>query len=269
MYPIKHGVRRPALRYHGGKWMIAKWIISHFPEHRIYVEPYGGAGSVLLRKEPCYSEVYNDIDGEVVSFFRILRERGPELQEALRLTPYARSEYVAAQKPTDDALESARRLVIRSFMGYGSDSIKGGSGFRANANRNGTVPAHDWKNYADCMSHLVERMRNVLIENRPALEIIAQQDGPKTLFYVDPPYVHATRTGSKRYRFEMDDAEHIKLAAVLRACQGAVVLSGYDSEMYNGLYAGWKRIEKPTFADGGRPRTEVLWIKPSLSTSEH
>ncbi len=261
MYPIKHGVRRPALRYHGGKWMIAKWIISHFPPHRIYVEPYGGAGSVLLRKEPCYSEIYNDIDDEVVNLFRILRERGADLKEALRLTPYSREEYKLAMEPAEDPLESARRLVIRSFMGYGSDSIKGGSGFRANAHRKGTVPAHDWKNYADAMEHLVARLRNVLIENRPALEIIKQQDSADTLFYIDPPYLHETRTKAKRYRFEMDDHEHIKLALALNELKGMVVVSGYDSPLYRKLYAGWKRVEKPTFADGGRPRKECLWIK--------
>ena len=139
-------VGRPILRYHGGKWMLAPWIISHFPEHRTYVEPFGGAASVLLQKPRTYSEVYNDLDGEIVNLFRVVRDNGAALIEKLKLTPFARQEYRLSFETCDDALEQARRTVIRSFMGFGSNALARGikSGFRGNSSRSGTTPAHDW-----------------------------------------------------------------------------------------------------------------------------
>ena len=114
---------RPILRYHGGKWILAPWIISHFPPHRVYVEPFGGAASVLLRKPRSYAEVYNDLDREIVSLFRVARERGEELRRALELTPFARQEYLEAWHPSDDPLEQARRTVIRAYMGFASAAV--------------------------------------------------------------------------------------------------------------------------------------------------
>src|SRR5947207_30368 len=130
-------VERPMLRYHGGKWMLAPWIISHFPNHRVYVEPFGGAASVLLQKSRCYAEVYNDLDSEIVNLFTIVRERGPELASALELTPFARDEYKHSFEIHPDPLEQARRTVIRSYCGFGSNSLCRSvkSGFRSNSNR--------------------------------------------------------------------------------------------------------------------------------------
>ncbi|MYE01106.1 MAG: DNA adenine methylase, partial [Alphaproteobacteria bacterium] len=142
---------RPALRWHGGKWRLAPWIIDHMPEHRVYVEPYAGAASVLLRKPRAYSEVYNDLDGEVVGLFRILRDpvQAARLAELLELTPYARSEFEAAYAACTCPVETARRLVVRSFQGFGADGHNAdvATGFRSSATRNGTTPAHDWRNY--------------------------------------------------------------------------------------------------------------------------
>lgn len=163
-------IKRVALRYPGGKYKQAREITSHFPEHRIYNEPYGGAASVLLRKRRSYAEVYNDIDGEIVNFFRVLRDRGAELQAALRLTPYARFEFDQSYEPVSDELEQARRTVVRSFMGFGPGATKGNStGFRSFPRKQSTSPASDWKNYPNCMPALVERLQGVVIENRPAL----------------------------------------------------------------------------------------------------
>jgi len=114
---------RPLLRYHGGKWILAPWIIKHFPSnHRVYCEPFGGAASVLLQKRPCYAEIYNDLDSEVVNLFCIVRDRGSELREALRYTPFSRIEFELSYETTDDEFERARRMVVRSFMGFGTQN---------------------------------------------------------------------------------------------------------------------------------------------------
>jgi len=257
---------RPVLRWHGGKWLLAPWIISHFPTHQVYVEPFGGAGSVLMRKARSYAEIWNDLDGDVVNLFRVLRSgRANELVQALRLTPFARDEFNEAYEPTEDPMERARRLVVRSFMGFGSNghNIKARTGFRANSNRRGTTPTHDWVNYPDSLAMVVRRLQGVTIENRDAPEVMRQHDARTTLHYVDPPYVMATRSDERAdYAHEMDDADHGSLLKALRGLDGMVVLSGYPNPLYDGALSDWLRVERDALADGARPRTEVLWINP-------
>ncbi len=268
--------QRPALRYLGGKWRLAPWIIGHFPPHRVYVEPFGGAASVLLRKPRAYAEIYNDLDGSVVSFFEVLRDpnMARRLVDAVRMTPFARSEFNGAYVPSDDPVEAARRLLVRSYMGHGSNGTHPGqrTGFRANSNRSGTTPAHDWANLPPHMSAITERLMGVVIENRPAQSLIARFDGPDTLFYVDPPYLHSTRSGRRHgtdlhccYRHELTDADHADLLAALETVAGAVILSGYPHPLYEHALTGWKRVERPAHADGARSRTEVLWLNPAAS----
>lgn len=253
-------ILRPALRYHGGKYMIASWIISHFPDHKVYVEPFAGAASILLRKPRSYAEIYNDLDGEIVNVFKVLRDHGKRLKKMLELTPFSREEYFASYGQTEDPIERARMTIIKSFMGFGSDSIKNKSGFRSNSNRSGTTPAHDWKNYADKISMLTERLGGVVIENLPAEMIIKRFDTPQTLFYIDPPYLHSTRTKAKRYKYEMTDEDHIRLAGQLKSVKGKVIISGYASSLYDELYRDWHREEKMTFADGAKKRKECIWL---------
>lgn len=262
------------LRYHGGKWILAPWIIAHFPPHRIYIEPYGGAGSVLLRKPRSYAEIYNDLDGEIVNVFRVARDRGDDLRRALELTPFARDEFLLSYEPSDDPLEQARRTIARSFMGFGSATVCGKvSGFRANSNRSGTTPAHDWRNYPDSLPAIIERLRGVVIEHRDAVEVIRQHDGPATLHYIDPPYHHDTRARGdknsvKAYKHEMSDDQHRDLAAVLKNLQGMVVLSGYRCPLYDELYAGWPRIDRAAHADGASDRVESLWLSPNVRANQ-
>lgn len=259
--------KRPVLRWHGGKWLLAPWILEHLPQHRVYVEPFGGAASVLLRKSRSYAEVYNDLDGTVVNLFRVLRsERSSELIDVLRLTPFARDEFALAYEPATDPVEAARRLVVRSFMGFGSNGHNRSTGFRANSNRSGTTPAHDWANYPDALALIVQRMRGVVVENRDALEVMATHDGPETLHYVDPPYVFDTRADlSKDYAHELTDDDHRALLVFLKTLKGKVVLSGYPSAIYDDALADWRRIERPALADGARERIEVLWKNPAAS----
>jgi DNA adenine methylase len=257
---------RPVLRWHGGKWLLAPWIISHFPDHRVYVEPFGGAGSVLMRKPRAYAEIWNDLDDAAVNLFQVLRSsRAVELVEKLRMTPFARAEFNETSGPwPDDAVERARHLVVRSFMGFGSNAHSRSTGFRANSNRSGTTPAHDWTNYPDCLQAVIERLAGVVIENRDAIKVMQTHDGPETLHYVDPPYIWATRgDDSPDYVYEMDDAAHAELLRFLGTLEGMVVLSGYPHPMYDAHLTGWQRAERKALADGARERIEVLWINPA------
>ena len=260
---------RPVLRYHGGKWRLAPWIISYFPQHRIYTEAFGGGASVLLRKARSYSEVYNDLDGEIVNVFRVLRdpEAGTELKRQLLLTPFAHEEFDLSYEACPDPMEQARRTIARSFMGFGSAAASGNNtGFRANSNRSGTTPAHDWANYPNRIPAFIERLSGVVLENKQAALIIDQHDQEDCLHYVDPPYPHSTRrVGNpycqKDYRHEMSDDEHRDLAKVLHGVKGMVVLSGYPCELYDlELYPDWRRIQRRAHADGARDRVEVLWL---------
>ncbi len=257
---------RPALRYHGGKWMLAPWIIQHFPAHRVYVEAFGGAMSVLLRKPRSYGEVYNELDGEIVNLFRVARDRGDELRQALALTPFARDEFLQSYETAPDPVEQARRTVARSFMGFGSPAASGRkTGFRSNSNRSGTTPAHDWANLPACFEAICARLAGVVIENKEAISVMEQQDNHETLHYVDPPYVHDTRHLDKGYRFELTDGQHEELADALHDLSGMVVLSGYPGVLYDELYGDWERRERPAHADGAQPRTEALWLNPACS----
>lgn len=268
-------VRRPILRYHGGKWLLAPWIIAHFPPHRIYVEPYGGGGSVLMRKPRAFSEVYNDLDDRLVNVFRVLRDpqKAARLRDALHLTPFARAEFEGAYENDGDDVERARRIIIMSFMGFGSDAVGRGyrTGFRSKSNRSGTTPAHDWMNYPPHVNTFCERLRGVVIEHQDAFKVLERHDETQTLHYVDPPYVHDTRTasmGRHGYRHEMSDEQHRDLARVLHRLRGMVVLSGYDSPLYADLYRDWEARRMNALADGARPRVETLWLNPSCASAQ-
>lgn len=265
---------RPALRYHGGKWRLAPRLLALFPPHRVYVEPFGGGGSVLLRKSRSYAEVYNDLDSEIVSFFQVLRDPAlsEQLETSVRQTPFARAEFEAAYVgQADDPVERARRLLIRSFMGFGSDGCNAArnTGFRSNSNRSGTTPVHDWVNYADQISAFSARLHGVVIENRPAISVMQQHDGPDTLHYCDPPYVHETRTAKgKAYRFEMSDADHADFLDVVCDLKGAVIVSGYACDLYDNRLSDWAHVDINTFADGARARVERVWLNKAASAPD-
>lgn len=259
--------KRPILRYHGGKWMLAPWILEHLPPHRVYVEPFGGAASVLLRKPRSFAEVYNDLDGELVNLFQVSRDRGEELEQALRLTPFSRHEFQQAYEPAISPLEQARRTVVRAFMGFGSNAHNKPTGFRSNSNQSGTSPAMDWRNYPDALVAIRERLQGVVIENRNAAEVMVAHDSEQTVHYVDPPYVASTRDAGGDYRFEMSDSDHELLARSLSGLRGMVVLSGYESDLYNDLYRGWQKVSRRALADGARARVEVLWLSPNCPSN--
>jgi DNA adenine methylase len=256
--------KRPMLRYHGGKWKIAPWVVSYFPHHKIYAEPFCGAASVLLHKRRSWCEYLNDMDEELINLFRVLQDKdsAEALIHLLSVTPYARGEYVLAHEPTTDPVERARRLCILSYMGHSSVSTHGGaSGFRYRTHQAHTDPGHHWRDYPAHLAAVVDRLRGVIVENRPALEIIPLVDSPDTLFYVDPPYPESTRLTFGAYRHEMTDDEHTTLSDCLKGMSGYVIVSGYRCDLYDSLYGDWHRVERQTIGDGG-PRTECLWVSP-------
>lgn len=260
---------RPILRYPGGKWLLAPWIVSFFPPHQTYVEPFCGAASCLLRKPRSYAEVLNDLDGEIVNLFRLLRDPAlaTELERQLALTPYARQEYEDAYLPTNDPMEQARRLLIRSWQGlHGEGTLGQKTGWRSCADRRGTLPAHDWGRFPRCIGRFMERLQGVLIESRDALDIFPQYDSPQTLFYIDPPYDIDVCPNFNGYRHTVN-APALRLA--LDRVQGMAIVSGYRSPVYDTLYSDWLRIDRATYAGTGqaqsRKRTESLWLNAACA----
>jgi DNA adenine methylase len=271
--PVRYVPVAPPFPYYGGKALLARRIVALMPGHKCYVEPYGGAASVLLAKSPSPVEVYNDLNGEVVNFFRVLRERLPELQVLLHFTPYARGEYVACLEDCDDPLEMARRTYVRQHMTYAAvQQQRGPRRWKASrtVSAGGMAKAvHAFRAGIVRLAAVAERFSRVQIECLPALEVIKRYDGPDTLFYCDPPYPTGARvaSGARAYTLEMTDDDHRELADVLRAVRGKVLLSGYRCPLYDGLYRDWWRVELPTVAWAGRRtcgagrtgRVEVVW----------
>ncbi len=274
MSSLKH----PLIRYHGGKFRLADWVIKHFPKHTCYTEAFGGAAGVLLQKPRAYAEVYNDLDGEIVNLFRVLRneDNRNKLIEQLVFTPYARYEFQEAWEPCDDSIEKARRLIIRAQMGFGSaGASKGITGFRIDTKRAYGTAQSLWVTYPNHLSTVGQRLSGVLIENRPAIQVLQDHDDSETLHYVDPPYVHDTRySGAKTgrvYRHEMSDQDHEELLKVLLELEGKVIVSGYPSEIYNDFLAKWKRVDTSARISSGRgteTRTECLWISPNAQQTD-
>jgi DNA adenine methylase len=227
--------------------------------------------SVLLRKSRVHSEIYNDLDRGVVNLFRVLRDpvAAAELQQLLSLTPFAREEFEASYAEDNVApIEWARRFVVRSFMGFGSDSCNKAraTGFRANARNAGTSTGADWSHYPDNLPAIVDRLRGVIIENRPAIEVMRFFDGPSTLFYVDPPYVMSMRSNSPGvYSHEMTGNDHYELGIFLLGLSGMVVLSGYRNKLYDEIFAQWERHDHLTKTNGGQHRVESLWLNAAAA----
>lgn len=272
---MSNSIKHPAIRYHGGKFRLAPWIIDQMPEHTCYVEPFGGAAGVLLQKPRCYAEVYNDLDSEVVNLFTVLRDpdMNKRLRDACALTPYSRDEFCAAREASAEPLERARRMVVRACMGFGSaSSIGGNSGFRSDSKRKFATAAHLWERYPENLAAVCQRLQGVIIENKDALAVMRAHDAEKTLHYIDPPYVPETRVqGNRYYNHEMTIEGHEQLLAVARTMKGMVMISGYDTDVYNDMLIGWVKKEKASRISAGRGtkvRTECLWLNPAAQQQE-
>lgn len=259
----------PVLRYIGAKHQIADWITGQIPPHRCYVEPYAGSAAVFMRKHPSDIEILNDLSGDIVNFFRVLRSRPGELIYQITMTPWSHEEYVLSYEPCDDPLERARRLYVRLWQSFGSNGHLA-TGWRRI--KNIAKSKHLPREFSRCegLWGAAMALKDAVVDNRPALDVIPYYDSPDTLFYVDPPYVKSTRSdgGRTRYKHEMKNADHVALAETLHRCQGMVLLSGYDGPLYRELYPGWRVISKTTTTNGNSTATEYLWISPRCDAAQ-
>lgn len=253
------------LKYPGGKWRIADWIISQFPAHKVYCEPFFGSGGVFFNKTPSKLETINDIDGNVVNLFKVCRERPAELAAVLELTPWSRKEYKNCYDMTfGDEVERARRTVVRFHQSFGTSNSSLSSWRNVRTARGPRVTAQ-WRELPQIVFNVCERLKDAQIENIDALALIERYSHPDTLLYIDPPYLQSIRKRNL-YKYEMKDSRHVELLELLKASKSKVCLSAYDNELYNDMLDGWYTTEKQTQAQGGQMRTEKLYMNyaPSL-----
>lgn len=259
----------PALKYPGAKWRLTDWILAHMPPHDTYLEPFFGSGAVFFRKQPSRLETLNDLDGDVVNLFRVIRERPEDLAAAVEMTPWARAEYELSYDRNLselDPVEAARRFLVRCWQSHGSRTAHRAGWLAILRQHAGprTVPYRQWRGVPERILLAADRLRDAQIECRPAVDVIARHDQPDVLVYADPPYLLSTRSRRNQYVCEMTDEEHEELLAVLMEHPGPVLLSGYDSPLYRRLeeLADWARVSTHALADKGGVREEVLWINP-------
>ena len=258
-----------AFGWYGGKFSHLEWLLPLLPECHHYCEPFAGSAAVLLNRNPAPIETYNDIDGEVVNFFRVLRADKERLMEQIALTPFSREEFGRAcvYDSSLDDMERARRFFVRARQvrtGLAQTASIGRWANCKNTSRAGmSGVVSRWLGGIEGLGPIAERLLRVQIENRPAVDVVRLYDSPTTLFYCDPPYVHTTRGDSKAYGYEMKDAEHEALAAVLNEASGMVAMSNYDCELMDRLYPAPKWLKhyslERTIHSTKDKRKEVLW----------
>jgi DNA adenine methylase len=259
-----------AFGWYGGKFSHLNWLLPLLPTCHHYCEPFAGSAAVLLNRDPSPVETYNDIDGEVANFFRVLRDNKEALVEKIGLTPFSREEfyYGVSKNPArvEDQIERARLFYVRARQARTGLAQTASLGRWANckntsrAGMSGVVSR--WLGAIEDLPHIAMRLIRVQIENRPATEIVRLYDDLGTLFYCDPPYVHSSRTDKKAYGYEMTDGEHKELAYVLKRTKGKVVLSGYRCDFMDKLYKGWRCIEAPAKMCHSvkKSRAEAVWV---------
>ena len=249
------------MKYPGSKWSISDWIISFFPEHHSYLEPFFGSGAVLFNKPRSNIETVNDLDGNVVNLFRWIKDDPERLAHEIYYTPYARQVYEEAfNRIPKNSLYKAVNFYIRLNMGHGFRTNGEKVGWKNDVQgREKGYAAQDWAQIPGKIMQAAERLRGVQIECRPAVDVIQRFNFPNVLIYADPPYVLSTRHG-KQYKCEMDDRAQNDLLDVLLAHKGKVILSGYDSDLYNDRLAGWHREETICYSQVCSKKREVLWM---------
>jgi len=246
------------LKYPGAKNRLADWICSYIPKHDVYLEPFAGSLAVLFAKQRCHIETVNDLDGEIVNFFLVVRDYPEELKRKIELTPWSREEYINAYMPAEDIVERARRFCVRCWMGFGCGNLYQ-NGFKSGQQSHSPNPAAAWALLPETIELARKRLAGVQIENLPAVELLKRYDTEDVFAYLDPPYLRGIRKGHL-YQYEMSDTGHEELLYIAVGHKGKIMISGYDSDMYNDILKGWNKVEKSTCAEGGLKRTEVLWM---------
>jgi len=277
----KTPITKTPIRWYGGKKRLLPILLELIPPHKCYVEVFGGSGALLFSKKPSPVEVYNDINKDIVHFFKVLRnpEQAKKLKELCELTPYARDEYVECKttyEKTTDPIERARQFFVLTKQSFNSMFAVG---WTASATRNDAI---GFRNSIKTFTDVAKRLETVNIDNKDFLEIIDTYERPETLFYLDPPYLHDTRVSKNRYKHEMTTAQHESLLKRIADSPAKIILSGYESDLYDQYLKGWKCIKKELTCnaspltkkhgkDNKRPkRTEIIWINrtPQIKTSK-
>lgn len=272
----KQGRARVAFGWYGGKTSHLSWLLPLLPECHHYVEPFGGSAAVLINRIPASVETYNDLNGDVVNFFRVLRDQGDEIIRQLSLTPFSRAEYLESLDLGEDLtdLERARRFFVRSrqvFAGLSEGATPGRWSYCKSSSRKGmSCSVSRWLGGIQGLEEISARLMRVQIECLPAIDLIRKYDGPGTLFYLDPPYHIESRTEKKAYgSFEFSDQDHEGLAEALCACSGKVAISGYDCQQMTDAYPEFEKHTAPAKSINsskiGSVRQECLWTNYEVS----
>jgi len=250
------------LPYPGGKKRIAPWILGYMPEHHSYLEAFCGGSAVLFAKEPARIETINDLDSDVINFFRTIKdpESRLELQEWLTYTPYSREVYdEACRNEPQSSIEQAGYFAVRAMQSHGF-RLTDNCGWKKDVyGREAAYAVRYWNRLPEELAAIADRLKNVQIEHRPALELIKAFDHDNVLMYLDPPYVLSTR-GRKMYRHEMSDQDHRGLLETVCDSQAMIMLSGYDCDLYEEYLSGWRKVQLPARAQNNLRRTETLWM---------
>jgi len=257
-----------AFGWYGGKFSHLGWLLEHLPDCHHYCEPFAGSAAVLINRNPAPVETYNDLDGEVANFFRVLRDSSDDLLKSIALTPFSREEFALALETHTriTPLERARRFFIRARQvrtGLAQTASLGRWANCKNTSRAGmSGVVSRWLGSVEQLPQIAERLLRVQIENRPAIDVMELYDSPQTLFYCDPPYPHESRGDNKAYGYELTDAEHRALAKTLHRAQAKVVLSGYECPLMESLYGDWRIVHAPEKRCHSvkKVRREALWM---------
>ena len=256
---------RNVLKYPGSKWNIATQIVNLVPKHHSYVEPYFGSGAVLFNKPESAIETVNDLDSDVINLFRCIQKDSERLARIVMTTPFSREVYDKEFEIPDSAVcidpyERAASFLIRCWQGHGFRTNGYKVGWKNDVQgRESMYALWNWYRLPEWVIEIAERLRKVQIENRPALEVIKRFDYENVFMYIDPPYLLGSRTG-KQYKHEMTDKDHVELLETLLQSKAKIMISGYESDIYNDYLKKWNKRNFKSCAEHGKPRTEVVWM---------
>lgn len=253
------------LKYPGAKTRLAPWLLSFVPEHNVYLEPFFGSGALFFNKQPSKIETINDIDGEVCNLFRVIRQQAEELAKLVEMTPYSREEYERAfiVQESDDEVEKARKFLTRCWQGMGSSNVYK-NGFRSSQQSGSPRTTKHWAEVPDRILQAAERLKMAQIESLDAVELMGRYDTPDVFIYLDPPYLPGIRKGYL-YKHEMKEEDHRRLLLAAVKHPGKILISGYDSALYNEILNGWNKEKREAQAEGGAKRIETVWYNYDLS----